>query len=211
MKQYASVRQILALGALTLSTAAAHAAPAATASPPDLLEGFQVLWATNGSQPHSISAAEAILAAPTTAATQVLNTINIGDSAVPFQGTDPVFAVRVTGYLTLAAGDYSFRVTHDDGALLSVGGAELISFDSDTSPVATTSATYTLAAGVYAVSLLSWEQGGQFLLNFEASRNGADYALLQGWHAAAVPEPAAWALLAAGLGLVGALARRHRG
>lgn len=211
MKRNATLRRALVGVAAAVTALAAQADPTPVAHPPALQAGFEVQWAADGTSPHTISAAEAILAAPTSAVTQFLSTVNVGDGGVPFPGSDPTFAVRVTGYVQLAAGDYTFKVTHDDGARLVLGGQPLIVYDSDTSPTATFSSPQTLAAGVYAISLLSWEQGGQFLLQLEASRDGAAYEFVQGLHAAPVPEPGSLALLAAGLGLVAGAARRRRG
>jgi hypothetical protein len=190
--------------------AGAQAAPVAVGSPPSLDAGFAVQWAEAGTTPHNIAAAEAILAAPTSAATQFLSTINVNDASVPLIGSDR-FAVRATGYVRLAAGNYSFSVTHDDGARLIIGGESAVVFDSDTSTVTTTSPTYALAAGLYAVDLLSWEQGGAFDLELTASFNGGPSQFLEGFHAvstASVPEPVTLALVLASLGGL-ALSRRR--
>lgn len=209
-KQALISRALAGLVTAVCAAASVHAAPVATASPPPLDAGFQVQWAQNGSVPHSIAAAQAILAAPTGTATQYLSTVNLSDASVPFAGNDPAFAIRATGFVQLAAGDYSFSVIHDDGARLILGGESLIVFDSDTSTTISTSVTYTLAAGLYAVDLLSWEQGGVFNLALTASFNGGQSQQLEGLHAtSAVPEPATLALMLAGLG--GLASRRRRG
>jgi hypothetical protein len=190
--------------------ASVQAAPVAVVSPPPLDAGFVVQWAEAGTTPHTIAAAEAILAAPTNTATQVLSVIKVNDASVPLVGSDQ-FAVRATGYVRLAAGNYSFSVTHDDGARLIIGGESAVVFDSDTSTVTTTSPTYALAAGLYTVDLLSWEQGGAFDLELTASFNGGQSQFLEGLHAAStgnVPEPATLALVLASLGGL-ALSRRR--
>lgn len=205
-----------------LATAAsAMAAPVPEASPPALTTGFKVDWVSVDLTkiPHSLADADNVLAGTggfvvTGSTTQYLNTIDFSDATVPFTASDgdPRFAVHAYGFVTLAAGSYQFAAYHDDGARLIVGGETVINFPTDTGPTTTWSAVYTLPAGVYSFDAVGWEQGGQFVFKLGTAQtvNSTSIDLLNGFHAAAVPEPGAAAMLAAGLALVGWVGARRR-
>jgi hypothetical protein len=201
----------LLLGAIALVPA--HAAPTPIMPPPALVAGFQVEWAQVDASPHSI--ADAVNALNGTGgfnvlnrATQSMDTVDLQDVDVPFGGADPLFAVRVSGFITLAAGRYGFLSFHDDGLRLTVGGEEVITFDADTANVQTDSAFFDLMAGVYAYEAIGWEQGGAFNLQLGIDSNGArDFVI--GSHAAVVPEPASLGLVAIGLFAAGLAGRRR--
>ena len=126
--------------------------------------------------------------------------VDLQDSDVPFTGADPLFAVRVSGFISLQAGRYSFLSFHDDD--------EVITFNADTPNVQTDSAFFDLGAGVYKYEAISWEQGGAFNLQLGIDFNGRrDF--VDGSHAS-VPEPPTLGLAAFGL-LAAGLAGRRRG
>lgn len=201
---------LLAVVAMT----AAHAAPTPIVPPPALVKGFKVEWAQVDTSPQSI--ADAVDALNGTGgfnvlnrATQVMDFIDLQDANAPFAGNDPFFAVRVSGFITLAAGRYGFLSFHDDGLRLTVGGDVVISFDSNTSNQQTDSAFFDLAEGVYAYEAIGWEQGGVFNLQLGLDANGfRDFVI--GSHTEGVPEPASLGLAACGLLAAGWAARRRR-
>jgi hypothetical protein len=136
-----------------------------------------------------------------------MSQVDIQDDDVPFGGADPIFAVRVSGFITLLGGRYSFLSFHDDGLRLTVGGDEVITFDVDTVNVQTDSDFFDLAAGVYAYEAIGWEQGSLFNLQLGIDADGQRDFLI-GSHAA-VPEPASLGLVAFGLLLAGVAGRRR--
>lgn len=198
---------------LTIAVAACPAllwaAPVASVPvPANLQTGFVIEWVQvdvapfGAGSPSSVAEAQAILDGTSGLTelgrvTQTSTFINYQDANVPFGGADPVFAVRVSGYITLGAGTYSFLSFHDDGLRVNVGGETVINFDANTPNVATDSPFYNLAAGVYSYEAISWEAGGAFNMQLGIDVNGtaADgRVFLAGQHQ--VPEPGTLALTA---------------
>ena len=207
----------LAAGLIALSTSAT-AAPVPVGSPPPLASGFLVEWVQVDVSPHNIAEAKAALAG--TGGYTIIETksdyyssIDLNDASVPF--TDPTadkFAIRVSGYVQLAAGTYTFGGWHDDGLLLTIGGEDVIVFDSDTASTLSTSAAFNLAAGVYQFEAISWEQGGAFDLMLGTLNGAGALQVIEGFHAdvAQVPEPGSLVLAGLALvGLAGTARRRH--
>lgn len=209
------------LQSLITTTAAAFVASFAQAIPmpttpaPNLLPGFKVEWIQVAEAPHSTTDAINILNGTggfTVLGTheQYLTYIDLQDVDVPFAGGDPLFAIRVSGYISLGTdSSYSFLSFHDDGLLVRVGGETVIDFPVDTANVGTDSIFYNLTAGVYAYEAIGWEQGGAFNMalgiDVDGPNNDTGRFFLGGNH---VPEPGTIPLL--GLGAASLLALRRK-
>lgn len=99
------------------------------------------------------------------------------------------------GIVTVTTGE-TFTVTHDDGLTLQIGGANVIVAPGPTGPVQTTQ-TYTGPSGTLPFTLVYGECcGGQAVLQIDLPFQSA------------VPEPASYAVVAGGLGLIALLRRR---
>jgi hypothetical protein len=111
-------------------------------------------------------------------------------------GTQGTF-VQFLGNVTVTNGQ-TFTVTHDDGLTLVIGGLNLGFNPGPTAPVVTT-ITYTGPSGNFPFQLVYGECcGGPAVLQVELP------------FTAAIPEPETYAMLLAGLGLLGFMARRRR-
>jgi hypothetical protein len=202
---------LIAVLLVAAGSVAASAAPISTSPAPSLVDGFKVEWVQVAEAPTSVADAYDALAGNGFTVldtfTEYRTPINLSDASAPFSGTDPFFAVRVTGYITLGADDtYTFLSIHDDGIRVVVGGEEVVLVDTATSAIETDSVPFALTAGVYSYEAVGWEQGGGFnlLLGIDSASTGRVF--LSGSHA--VPEPASPALIGIGLAAIAVAAPR---
>ncbi len=217
-------RRVATVAALATAAMAGltQAAPVRTSPPPSpLASGVRAHWADVTTSPHTTADALNALAGAggfTVARTRdtILAEIDVGDccdAAIldPFSALgDDNFAVRYSGYLRIAErGSYQFAMYHDDRVRVVIGGEEVISLPTDTSPTTTTSGLYDLEAGYYSLSIIGWEQGGQFVNRFGFMGSNGLVVADDLWHVATrVSEPQTLALL--GMSVLGLALYRKR-
>lgn len=207
-------------GALMALAVSSFAVPVRTTPDPIVTSGILGHWVDVTTSPHSTGDALAALAGAggfTIARTVdvVHKVIDVGDccgagSLDPLSALgDDNFAVHYTGYLRIdTRGSYRFRMHHDDGIRVILGGETIIDFPFDTGERDTDSASFGLEPGFYALDIVGWEQGGAFVNQFFMAEGTLPFALAGDlWHDATVPAPATLALT--GLALL-ALRRRLR-
>jgi PA14 domain len=213
-------RLLSVVAASSLLVGVTQAAPIRVSPDPSSLEsGLEALWVDVSTSPHSITDAEnALIGAGgftiVNSVDQVVGSIDVDDSVLAKQDPltalgDDNFAVNYTGYLRIDTdGNYQFRMTHDDGIRVVLGGETIIDFPTDTSPIDSDSAILALAAGYYTINIIGWEQGGQFVNRFSLLTLGGPTLVTSLFHDA-VPAPGTVGLVALGLLLVSA-SRRNR-
>ncbi len=112
------------------------------------------------------------------------------------------FGADSQGSLNVATdGTYTFHLSSDDGAVVFVDGALLIDRGGPHGP-STTDGTLFLTAGLHSYEVQFFECCG--------GPSGLDFDIPLGVAIGGVPEPATWAMMLVGFGLIGATLRGPR-
>jgi hypothetical protein len=117
-------------------------------------------------------------------------------------------ALQLTGFLNIgSAGVYNLGLYSDDGSYMYVDG-NLVVNDGGDHGMNYVSNNIFLGAGAHSLLIYQEENGGGTGLSAYINGNtlGGDFLSTS----AGVPEPASWALMLGGLGLVGAVMRNRR-
>ena len=89
--------------------------------------------------------------------------------------------VQLTGLVNLAAGNYTFKVTADDGYSIRIDGVEVFKYDANQSPTARVSDSFNIAqGGNHQIEILYWDQGGNAQLKVELAPAGGSHSVLGG-------------------------------
>jgi len=80
--------------------------------------------------------------------------------------------IKLSGSVDLDAGDYTFKVTSDDGFSIVIDGVVVASFDSIHSPTTTYYDVNIAESGTHSMSIVYWDQGGEAILKVELSNDG---------------------------------------
>ncbi|PTQ72176.1 retention module-containing protein [Pseudomonas sp. GV071] len=149
----------------------------------------------SGDNLATIAQVESLIAGKTPNATFIATTLNYGNGVTTDLGagtnlqtflgndkaslsTDPVTTtdaiIKLSGQVSLAAGNYTFKVTSDDGFILRIDGQEVVKFDGNRGAAATT-ANYTIAtSGNHQIEIIYWDQGGSATLKVETKIAGSN-------------------------------------
>ena len=89
--------------------------------------------------------------------------------------------VQLTGLVNLAAGNYTFKVTADDGYSIRIDGVEVAKVDANQSASTLVSPVFTVAqGGNHQIEILYWDQGGNAQLKVELAPAGGSHSVLGG-------------------------------
>lgn len=99
-----------------------------------------------------------------------------------------------TGKVSLAAGNYRFRVTADDGFSVLVNGSVVAQFAGKQSPIVRTFTAFSITeSGLQDIEIIYWDAGRGHRLSVEISFNGGAFSQLGGEMLSHQPEAAAGA------------------
>ncbi len=147
----------------------------------------------NGANLATISQVESLIAGKTPDATFVSTNLNYGGVSTnlgegtnlqTFLGNDKASLstdpgntsdaiIKLSGQISLAAGNYTFKVTSDDGFILRIDGQDVVKFDGNRSAASTT-ANFTIpTGGAHQIEIVYWDQGGNAALKVEVKAAGA--------------------------------------
>ncbi|MDH0748953.1 retention module-containing protein [Pseudomonas sp. GD03842] len=77
--------------------------------------------------------------------------------------------VELAGKVTMAAGNYSLKITADDGYLVLIDGKQVAAYDANQSPTARTTPFSLATGGEHSIQIVYWDQGGQAQLKVEVA------------------------------------------
>ncbi|UVE18757.1 retention module-containing protein [Pseudomonas sp. LS44] len=98
-------------------------------------------------------------------------------SSDPVNSSDAI--IKLSGYVTLAAGTYQFRVTADDGFSIRIDGATVAEYNGNQGPTARELPTFNIAlSGAHQIEIIYWDQGGEAQLQIELRDQGGTYTVL---------------------------------
>ena len=125
-------------------------------------------------------------------------------------GRDELYSVLWTGFLNVPdTGMYQFRTTSDDGVQVLLGGSKVIDFP-DLQHYGTHTGSTSLSAGLIPIEVRFYENAGYDGIRLEWMKPGDnDWTIVPG-DVLSVPEPETYAMLLAGLGVMGIAAKRRR-
>lgn len=107
--------------------------------------------------------------------------------------------ISMTGYLRVSTpGTYSFSQTSDDGAILTIGGVQVLNTDGDHGDITDTEKAIFSKAGLYAIQAQYFNdyQGGNYTVTSTLTGGYLTSALVPSLN---TPEPSSYALMALGL------------
>src|SRR5690606_36286532 len=124
--------------------------------------------------------------------TTAANGLGMGNTLQNFLGADAVTLstdpgntsdaiIKLSGYVSLAAGTHKFRVTADDGYSVRINGELVASFNGNQSATAREGITFNVTnPGPQQIEIIYWDQGGGAQLKVELSQNGAPFEVVGG-------------------------------
>lgn len=116
-------------------------------------------------------------------------------------------ALQLTGFLNIAASAvYNLGLYSDDGSYMYVDGTLVVNNGGDHAPSGA-SANVFLSAGAHTLLIYQEENGGITALTASLNGDPLSGSLIS---TTGVPEPASWAMMVGGFGLIGGAMRRRR-
>jgi len=117
-------------------------------------------------------------------------------------------ALQLSGFLNIASsGNYDLGLFSDDGSAMWVDGVLVVDNGGDHAPQSATHYGVFLTAGAHSLLIYQQENGGETALTAYINGTPLGGSLISTSNA---PEPASWAMMLGGFGLIGGVMRSRR-
>ena len=98
-------------------------------------------------------------------------------TADPSSTSDAI--IHMSGFITLDAGTYNFKVTADDGYTILIDGVDVATVNNIQSPTGTVHNAFSIAmGGEHLIEIIYWDQGGQYQFEVELQNGSSGYNVL---------------------------------